>query len=843
MLNRFNIIMWNTKYSNKIAWINYFKLILYGAVSAVVLTTPQIGRSQVIPDNTLPNNTIVLPDGNVVEINGGTTNGNKLFHSFEQFSIPADTTAIFNNAATIENIFSRVTGGNISNIEGLIEANGTANLFLLNPAGVIFGENAALNIGGSLFVSTADSLIFSDGSQFSAVDPEAPPLLTVSIPVGLQYGENPGMISVRGNGHNIFSDPETFSANRDNRPPGITVTPQKTLALLGGEINLEGGNVTAQSGNVEVWAVTDNSQLSIVDSNGTFTVEPYNTAINYTDINLSQAASIDVSGDRAGGVRVQGRNITLTEGSVILSETLGNGEGELLQVKASESITLDGTTPDFGYGSGLVAEIVPGTTGQGSDLLVNTKNLIVSGGAFISSGTFGAGHSGSITVNAETTELIDGATFGNTLISPSGIFSQAIFSETGSSGDININTKTLSLTGGAKVSTVTGLGGDSGSIFVNAESISIRGTAIDGFPSGFDTTTFAGEGNAGNIEVNTARLLTTNGGQITTGTFGEGNAGNLTVNATESVVLQGATAQGRTGLFASAFVGTGDGGNINLTTEQLKIEDGATISVSNFQSRNLAPPGEGAAGNLNITASSIALREGIITAEANSGSKGNISIVSDNIVLQDNSLLTTNAQGEATGGNITIETDTLTALNNSDITANAVNNFAGRVNITATGIFGTEFRQQPTSQSDITASSALGAEFSGVVQLNTPDVDPASGLSQLPINVLDPTSVVAAKCPASQLGNTFVITGQGGLPDNPSQSLRGTSVWHDLRAIAPEKLEKSNISLPKQHIRHTTPIIEAKGWQVGEQGQIILTAEATEVVPTKPIIPYLQCQE
>jgi filamentous hemagglutinin family protein len=836
--------MWNTKYSNKIAGINYSKLILYGAVSAVVLITPKIGRSQIVPDNTLPNNTITLPNGNVVEINGGTTNGNNLFHSFEQFSIPADTTAIFNNAATIENIFSRVTGGNISNIEGLIEANGTANLFLLNPAGIIFGENATLNIGGSLFVSTANSLIFSDGSQFSAVNPEAPPLLTVSIPVGLQYGENPGTITVRGNGHNLFGDPETFSTNRDNRPPGIAVTPQKTLALLGGEINLEGGNVTAQAGNIEVWAVTDNSQLSIVDSNGTFTIEPSNTAINYTDINLSQAASIDVSGDRAGGVRVRGRNITLTEGSVILSETLGNGEGGLLQVNASESITVDGTTPDFGYGSGLVAEIVPGAIGQGSDLLVNTKNLIVSGGAFISSGTFGAGHSGSITVNAESIELIDGATFGDIFISPSGIFSQAIFSGTGSSGDININTKTLSLTGGAKVSTVTGLGGDSGSIFVNAETISIRGTAIDGFPSGFDTTTFAGEGNAGDIEVNTARLLTTDGGQITTATFGEGNAGNLTINATESVELKGATAQGRTGLFASAFRGTGDGGNLNVNTKQLTVEDGATISVSNFQSRNLAPPGQGAPGNLNITAEQLSLNEGIITAEANSGSKGNISIVANNIVLQDNSLLTTNAQGEATGGNITIETDTLTALDNSDITANAVDNFAGRVNITATGIFGTEFRQQQTSQSDITASSALGAEFSGVVQLNTPDVDPASGLSQLPKNVIDPTSVVAAKCPASQLGNTFVVTGQGGLPDNPGNSLRGTSVWHDLRPIATEQSEtNSNISPPKQHIRSTTPIIEAKGWQVNERGQIILTADASKVVPSEAIFPYLQCQE
>ena len=387
------------------------------------------------------------------------------------------------------------------------------------------------------------------------------------------------------------------------------------------------------------------------------------------------------------------------------------------------------------------------------------------------------------------------------------------------------------------------MGGDSGAIFVNAKEIKIQGTSTNGVASVFETTSFLGEGNAGDIEINTASLLTADGGQIATVTTGEGNAGNLTINATEFVELKRAAETTRGGLFASAFQGTGDGGNLNVNTKQLTVEDGATISVSNFQSRNLAPPGQGAPGNLNITAESVNLNEGIITAEANSGAKGNISIVSDNLVLQNNSLLTTNAQGEATGGNITIETDTLTALDNSDITANAIDNFAGRVNITATGIFGTEFRPQQTPQSDITASSALGAEFSGVVQLNTPDVDPASGLSQLPQNVIDSTSVVAAKCPASQLGNTFVITGQGGLPDNPSHSLRSTSVWHDLRAIAPEQLEKSDISLPKQHIRHTTPIIEAKGWQVGERGQIILTAEASKVVPSEAIFPYLHCQE
>ena len=588
------LIMWKVKNQDKTAIKRYWQSIFYIAIATVATAIPQIGRSQIVPDNTLPNNTITLPNGNVIEINGGTIRDNNLFHSFSQFSLSEDTTALFNNALSIENIFSRVTGGNISQIEGLIKANGTANLFIINPAGIIFGENAALDIRGSLFVSTADSFIFSDGSSFSAVNPQEPPLLTVSIPVGLQYGENPGSITVKGNGHNLFGDPETFSTNRSNRPAGIAVNSQKTLALLGGEINLEGGNITAESGNIEVWAIAGNSQLSVIDNNGTFTIQP-ETITSYADINLTQAASIDVSGNQAGSVRVQGRNINLTDGSAVLSETLGDGIGKLLQVNASESLYIDGTTPDFTFGSGLVAEIVPGATGKGSNVLVNVKNLTVIDGAFISSGTFGAGNSGDITVNAESIDLIDSATFNGVFISPSGIFSQAIFSGTGSSGNIEINTQTVSLTGGARISTVTGFGGDSGSIVINAEEINLQGTSINGLASAVETTTFLGTGNAGDIEVNTQKLAISDGGQIATVTTGEGNAGNLRINATESVELKRAVTSTRGGLFASAFQGTGDGGNIEVFTKQLTIEDGATISVSNFQSRNLAPPGQGAA--------------------------------------------------------------------------------------------------------------------------------------------------------------------------------------------------------------------------------------------------------
>jgi filamentous hemagglutinin family protein len=104
----------------------------------------------------------------------------------------------FANPIGIENILTRVTGGNSSNILGKLGVLGGANLFLLNPNGILFGANSSLDIQGSFLASTASSFTFPDGSEFRATNPQVPPLLTISVPLGLQYGSNPGAFRYRG---------------------------------------------------------------------------------------------------------------------------------------------------------------------------------------------------------------------------------------------------------------------------------------------------------------------------------------------------------------------------------------------------------------------------------------------------------------------------------------------------------------------------------------------------------------------------------------------------------------------------------------------------------------------
>jgi filamentous hemagglutinin family protein len=238
-------------------------------------TTSNTTLAQVTTDGTV--NTQVTENGNVSEITGGETRGSNLFHSFREFSVGAGNEAFFNNADSISNIFSRVTGGNISNIDGLIRANGSASLFLINPAGIIFGEGASLDIGGSFYGSTADSILFEDG-EFSAVDLENPPVLTVNAPIGLNFRDEPGDIQIQG----------TNSGNFRVNPNNVSILQAEGtfLALIGGDIVLEQANLDLIGKQITLGGLTSEG---IVEING-------NGSLNFpTDLSSLANIKLDSS--------------------------------------------------------------------------------------------------------------------------------------------------------------------------------------------------------------------------------------------------------------------------------------------------------------------------------------------------------------------------------------------------------------------------------------------------------------------------------------------------------------------------------------------------------------------
>lgn len=834
------------------------------------LTATNSTQAQIVPDSTLPNNSSVSTGENNSTITGGTVAGNNLFHSFDVFSVPTGNTAYFNNAPEIQNIISRVTGSSISNIDGLIRANNTANLFLINPNGIIFGSNASLNIGGSFIASTASSLNFADGNSFSAAH-STTPLLTVSVPTGLQFGVINGSIRNQSIASGIdITGTEVVT--------GLQVKPDKTLALIGGDLVLEGGYLTAQQGRIELGSVAQTGQVSLNPTEKGWAFG-YEDVQNFRDIQLSQSSNVDTSGERGGEIQIQGRRVSLTEGSQINSLTYGSEPGGTLTVNASDAVELSGTSSS-GLPSILstiaFSEQAGAFVGKAGDIKINTGKLIVQNQAAISSaGQTGQG--GNLTVNAsDFVELVNGFLDAQTL----GI---------GNAGDLTIATRRLIVRNGGQVSAASNGQGNGGSILIDASNaVNLFGVGFDsGLSSGLFTKTFNGgqggnitvktldfrvadgalvdaltqaQGNGGQVTINARTFEAINGGQVVTNTRSSGNAGKISLNVSDSTTLAGSdrtfdervTQFGRdfidnegsaSGLFANTALGsTGDGGSVTLTTGQLNVQDGATATVSS--------QGIGNAGNLEVTANSIRLGNGgkLLSTSTFGIGGGDITLNSqDLLLLRNKGEISTSAGGSGKGGNINIDTDLLVGTENSDITANAFEREGGFIQITSEGIFGLEIREQLTENSDITAFSQKDPSLNGVVEINRPDIDPSTDLVILPAQIIDISGLVAQGCGAG--GNLakgtseLVVTGRGGLPPTPTEATRSDTTLVDLGApiLAGENRLSAEMPSNTNTNSDSTTLVEAQGWVIGSKGEVILTANPPTVTPDIPWLMPTSC--
>ena len=763
-----------------------FSLNRIGGWSSLFLYTCITASSalgQVTPDGTLPTN--VTQTGNTIEITGGAQEGGNLLHSFEEFSVPTSTTALFNPDPSVDIIINRVTGGLVSNIDGILQVNGNADFFLINPSGIVFGPNAALDVNGSFIASTADSLQFADGTEFSATDPQAEPLLTMSVPVGLQYGSSVGQIV------NQSQASLDGAANVFGEPAGLQVQPNETLALVGGDVTMEGGNLTAKQGRIELGSVTSNSFVSLTPPSRGWELG-YEQVQGFQDTRLSQKSRVNASGAN-GTIQVQGRHVVLTDGSQIFAGTVGSEPAGTLTVTASESVELIGVDSS-GEGSALITQVESGATGNGGDLVIETREVIIRDGAAVSTSTQGDGQGGNLTINAsEKVELIGTSSSAPSLLTTSS-------DGAGDGGELTINTGQLILREGAQALAVS-----------------------------------VGSGKGGTITVNASEFVEVSG------------SGEITLRSTGSTIQVLSSLSASAGIEGLPDQPTGNSGDLVINTGELRVQNGAEVSVSNL--------GTGDAGTLDVNADAVILdQQGSLNADTASGSGGDINIQADDIVLlRNNSQISTNSTGSEPGGNIMIDTDFFVAVDeeNSDITANATDSFGGRVIVNAEGIFGIEFREELTPQSDITASSELGPEFSGTVELNILEIDPNQGLIELPETLVDRSSQIQTACFEDQEAN-FIVTGRGGLAPNPRSRLSGSLVWGDARDLSvfrggsgdrgqremgemgEQRREEEGFIIqnsapysihPSTHppIR---PIVEAQGWRMNSAGQVELVAIA-----------------
>jgi filamentous hemagglutinin family protein len=457
--------------------------------TTVILTSvflPFVATAQVTPDSTT--STTVNSTATGVQIENGDRAGGNLFHSFGEFSVPTGSEAYFNNANDIANIFSRVTGGNISNIDGLLRANGTANLFLINPAGILFGPNASLQLGGSFYGSTADSIVFPDG-EFSATDLENPPLITINAPIGLGFRDNPAPISVNSTVSADFNPLPSF----DDNLFGLRVPDGETFALAGGDITADGGGIVSIGGRIELGAVKEEGIIQLNFDNNS-PIFNFSEDLLRGDVSLTNSAGFLVTGGGGGDLAITARNINIVESSGLYAGIFGGlGSSE---AQAGDIVINATGVVNLINGSGIFNNVNTDALGNAGDIEITTNSLSLENGSIISSDTYSQGNGGNISVSTPSVSVTDGG------------FIETSTSGLGNAGNVEIITDNLSVTNAAKILASTFGEGDAGDLSILANNIELNG-GEDGFLTGLFASVESGAtGEGGSIFIGNEQFPT-----------------------------------------------------------------------------------------------------------------------------------------------------------------------------------------------------------------------------------------------------------------------------------------------------------------------------------------------
>ena len=646
----------------------YWQVGIVNSLGLVLAFYSNCALAQITPDDTLGGeNSIVTPNIPInglpgVRIDGGAIRGTHLFHSFLEFNVGNGQRVYFANPIGIENILSRVTGTDPSDILGTLGVDGTANLFFLNPNGIIFGSNARLDIRGSFLGSTADSLVFGNGSQFSATNRDAPPLLTINVPIGLQYGPNhpgatianqgnlavgqdltlaAGNLDLRGQlqaGRDLTLQAEDTVQLRDSTvEPFVAAARGKLLVQGNQEVDIfalnhpdsglfSGGDIVLRSAN----PVGGDAHYS---SGGTFRIEQLDGSIGnlFSPHDPIIRASGDVSfGSYTGaslhifaGGSVTIGNITITGTDTVansIQEKVTLSDGTVVDIDGNNQPTVDIRAGTTAFGTSGITPVnppgfipnLPPTGGTATSANIDIGNITNPGGVVLLTNQYQPNTTlaGNITVGSINTAPLFGDG-GNIFIDSRGettldgivdtsSSSVGDFVFLGNGGDITLLAKDdITLNPGATLESI-GLSGGNITLTSDNGNLSIN----DGIVSSITT----GTGTGGDINLKAQSIFLNNFARVANLTAGSGQGGDTIVEATDTVqlVYEGGLSIARPN---------------NLFVELLFFADPATgIRTSTL--------GAGDSGNITIDTSRLLLRN-------QPGSNGKVGITTSTFVTSD----------------------------------------------------------------------------------------------------------------------------------------------------------------------------------------------------------------
>ncbi|MCW5760566.1 MAG: filamentous hemagglutinin N-terminal domain-containing protein, partial [Phenylobacterium sp.] len=680
-----------------------------GAVAALGLALAgwpmaALGQTVITPDIAAGRGlgTTVGQAGTVYTVDGGTRAGNNLFHSFSQFDLGAGDTARWARAAgdgaSIANVVNRVTGGAPSTISGALDSTALPNaaFWFVNPAGIVFGAGAAVNVPGAAHFSTAAELRFADGARFSAATPSGS-TLSIAAPEAFGFLGAQGDIDITGAGLGFAPGNATLSFSAAN----VSVTGSQ-FAPRGLDLVAVGDKATAVRPSDPLSAARggvvslERSQLAVITTDAPGA--PARVAAG--EIRMRSASLVSDTGGagRGGDVVLQGDRMTLAPDAFVISSTRGAGDGGQLVVRATTlEVDARGATTTTGFGAvgsaGGAAGGVSLTATDTISLLGETDNPTGSGYAFVGSTIIGAGDGGDVELTAGRLVIDTG------LISSSGV-------GTGRSGDIRISAPVQDL-GNATV--LTGALGDGrpGDVRIDGATIAISGGAFGATPGtrqqsgslviaaterltaegGGFTSSSSSPASFGSVTLTAPQMLLSQS-RIGTEAFGEGLAGQILLQADTllldrifltSDAANGASATGlvrlkasgdlvmNQGQYSASVLGTANGGRIEVSGRDVLI-DGAIIQT------DTAGFGTGDAGQIAITADNrldITTAAFISSSSGSEGDAGDIALKARAITMDFSSGVHSDTLFAGNAGRVTVDAQTLDITDGASITSEA----------------------------------------------------------------------------------------------------------------------------------------------------------------------------